>query len=154
MRLEQVIDIEAPRDAVWPILADVERWPGWTPTVKSARLTSPGPLAPGSAVELDVSGVGRATWVISEWTPGSSFTWSASGPGWRSTADHRLIATGDSTRAVLAVDVTGPAALLSRPIVRRRSLRNLQLEADGLKRAAERSTGLAGSAQAALSGAS
>ena len=34
--------IQAPRQAVWDVLADVERWPGWWPGVAAARELDPG----------------------------------------------------------------------------------------------------------------
>lgn len=34
MRHDSSADIPAPRDEVWEVLADVERWPEWTPTVR------------------------------------------------------------------------------------------------------------------------
>jgi uncharacterized membrane protein len=49
MDIERVIDIAAPQERVWAIMADVERWPEWTRSVKSVERLDRGRWASGAA---------------------------------------------------------------------------------------------------------
>lgn len=48
------IDVDAPRDAVWTVLTDLEAYPDWNPHVTSAE----GELREGSTLELRVDRIG------------------------------------------------------------------------------------------------
>jgi hypothetical protein len=53
---EARIDIDAPPEAVWPALADVERWPDWDSGVRRVE----GTAAPGAKVSLVTEASDRA----------------------------------------------------------------------------------------------
>jgi hypothetical protein len=50
MRLEQVLEIDAPADRVWQVIADLDRYPEWNPFVVACRSS----LAPGDPIEMRV----------------------------------------------------------------------------------------------------
>jgi uncharacterized membrane protein len=46
--IERIIDIDAPREEVWTMMTDVERWPEWMASVTSVALLAKVPLDVGS----------------------------------------------------------------------------------------------------------
>ncbi len=78
-------------------------------TVPSVRRLDDGSFAVGSRVRLDQPRIPPTEYVRTEFIPGHSFTWVATGPGGRTTARQRLeeLATG-GTRATLSVEQAGP----------------------------------------------
>ena len=86
--------------AVWRILTDLDRWPEWGPSVRSARTDDGGPLAAGSrGTVTTVGGVGLR-FRIDELTPGRSWSWSVAGVH---ATDHRVVPTGSGCRVLLSV---------------------------------------------------
>ena len=75
---------------VWAILADVENWPTWTPSVSSVTRLDAGPLRVGSRVRIKQPRLPVTTWTVTELSAGESFSWVAAGPGFRATASHRV----------------------------------------------------------------
>ena len=139
MHIERTIDIEAPASAVWAVMADVEQWHTWTDSIESVELTGPsGPIAVGSTAEVRQPGFPAATWTVTEWQAGRSFTWESHAPGVHSVGEHSVVAVGEhSSRATLAIHQTGALAWLLGLLAGRRSRRYVYMEAAGVKARSE-----------------
>lgn len=138
IHLEERIRIEAPADAVWAVLADVERWPEWTASVESAELQNAGPLAMGSVARLKQPGYRAALWRVTAFDAPRSFAWeSAPMPGVRAIAGHTVTPDGDATDVILTIDTTGPLSFMLDRMIRSASLRFIPMEAQGLKKRSE-----------------
>lgn len=126
------VDIPAPPDRVWAVMADVERWPEWTSSVTEVRRLDRGPLVVGSRARIRQPRLLPATWEVTELVQGRRFTWVTRSPGVRVTAEHEVVPAGAGSRATLSVRFAGPLGLLVARVTRRLNQRYLQLEADGL----------------------
>ncbi|HYC33443.1 MAG TPA: SRPBCC family protein [Gemmatimonadales bacterium] len=133
-------DIAAPPDRVWAVMADVERWHEWTPTVTSIERLDKGPLVAGSRARIRQPRLPVAVWEVTELVPGKSFVWVTRSPGVRVIARHEVEPSGAGARATLSVRFTGPLGPLVAWVTGSLNERYLALEAKGLR---ERSTGRA-----------
>lgn len=118
------------------MLADVERWPEWTPSVSAVRRLDDGPFAVGSRALVMQPRLRPATLLVSAFDPPHSFTWGSTTPGIRFSGLHRVEAAPGGGRATLAVDFAGPLAwlvMLYGGLV----TRYVTLEAEGLRRRVE-----------------
>src|SRR5688572_6601747 len=132
------IEVEAPAERVWEVLREVERWPEWASTVTSVRRLDDGPLAVGSRVRVEQPRIPPTEYVVTEFEPNRSFTWTATGPGVRTTARHRLEQLGaGTTRVTLAVEQAGPLGTVMGRFYRRLTDRYLTAEAEGIKARSE-----------------
>ena len=66
------IEIAAPPETVWAVLADLERWPSWNRDVKSMSID--GPVAPGSVFKWK-AGPGTITSTIERVEPPALIAW-------------------------------------------------------------------------------
>jgi uncharacterized membrane protein len=138
MKFETTIEINAPADAVWDVLQDVERWPEWTQSIDAVELVGGGPLAVGSAVKIRQPRLPLATWTVTDVRPGCAFTWVATAPGVHSTATHEITATGNgAVTARLDLDQRGPLGWLIGTVYGRMTRRYIGMEAAGLKARSE-----------------
>jgi len=132
------VDIAAPPERVWEVLCNVEYWPGWTPTVTSVRRLDEGPLRPGSRTRINQPRLPETDYVVTELTPGRSFTWVATGPGVLTTARHDVEALpGGDARVRLSVSQAGWLGSVMGLFYRRLTDRYLANEANGLKATCE-----------------
>lgn len=128
------VDIAAPPERVWEVLSNVEYWPEWTPTVTSVRLLDDGPLRPGSRAKISQPRLPETEYVVTELTPGRSFTWVAAGPGVLTTARHDAEPLpGGGTRVRLSVSQAGWLGSVMGRLYRGLTDRYLTNEANGLK---------------------
>ncbi len=132
-RFSLTTDIPAAPDRVWAILADVERWPEWTPSVSRIRRLDPGPLGVGSRARIHQPRLLPATWRILELAEGRRFTWVTGGPGIRAVAEHSVEPIDRGSRVTLSVRFEGLLASLAARLTRDLNRRYLELEAAGLR---------------------
>ena len=135
MHFEYTVDISAPPDRVWQIMSDIESWPEWTGTTKSATLH--GPLERGAKATLEVDGTPKSSFVVTAIEPGRSFVWETTARGVRAAAGHYIEERPHGSHVRLTLDFSGIASVLFRPMITRVTRRNIAKEAEGLKRAAE-----------------
>jgi uncharacterized membrane protein len=137
MRFEKAIEIEAPQQRVWDVLSDIEAWPRRIETVDFVELLTPAPISKGSRVRLKQPRLPEGTWDITVWDAPSYFEWTQKTSGITSVAGHRVEALGDGrSRLTLTLDMRGfliPVALFYKGLTNR----YLDLETEGMKRAAE-----------------
>ncbi|WP_109507424.1 SRPBCC family protein [Nocardioides speluncae] len=129
------IDIDAPIDRVWAVLADVEQWPAWTPTM---TLVEPdGPLATGTRVKVTQPGQRAATYVVTALAAGRSFTWEARQIGVVLTADHVVEEREGGSAVTLGFSVGGLLGPLLRPLLGGKIRGYIDTEVGALKRRVE-----------------
>ena len=123
---ETTRDVDAPVEAVWSVMYDVERWPEWTPTVDSVTRLDDGEFGVGSRVEIRQPRLPKARWEVTDVTrdgPGRSFTWESVSPGIRTIARHQVAPREGGSRVTLSIDQTGPmgafVALVWRGLIQR-----------------------------------
>lgn len=138
MRFEKSIDIDAPRQRVWDVLSAIEAWPQRIETVDSVELLTSAPITKGSRLRLRQPKLPAGTWEVTIWDAPSYFEWTQKSGGATIVGGHRVEALGEGrTRLTLTIDMRG----LLIPIIGRfyKDLTNryMDLEAEGMKRAAE-----------------
>ncbi len=140
MRYLAEVTIDAPAEEVWRVLADVRRWPDWTPTMRRVELLGDGPLGVGSRARVEQPRLRPAIWTVSDYQPGRSFGWTTKSPGLRALGDHVVLPGPDGTRVELVAELTGPLEPLTRLIYGRLFQRYVETEGASLKRICESRT--------------
>jgi uncharacterized membrane protein len=137
-RIEAAAAIAAPVALVWDVLVDVEDWPRWTESMTSVRRLDDGPLRVGSSARIEQPRMRPMVWTVTELVPLQTFTWTTRAPGITIAGIHRVHAEGGgATRLELAAVGSGPLAGIADLLAGRRTRRYVQLEAAGIKAAAE-----------------
>jgi hypothetical protein len=126
------IEIAAPPALVWPVMADVEHWSEWTPSISRIKLLTPGPLSVGSRARVHQPCLPPAWWHVTELEPGTQFTWVSIAPGLRVTARHATESCASGSRVTLSIDFAGFLGALAAHWTRDLTRRYLALEANGL----------------------
>ena len=138
MRFEKSIDIGAPQQRVWDVLSAIEAWPQRIETVDSVELLTPAPITNGSRVRLKQPKLPEGTWEITDWDAPSYFEWAQKTGGVASVASHRVEARGEGrARLTLTLDMRGFLIPIVVLFYRKLTKRYMDLEAEGMKRAAE-----------------
>ena len=135
MMFEQTVAVDAPAEQVWAAYADVTRWSEWTASVTSVELLDDATeLSIGNRARIRQPRLPVAEWTVTELEPGHSWTWVATAPGIRSTATHRVVATGDGTcRVDSSLTQEGPLGWVLARVYAGLTRRYLAMEAAGLK---------------------
>ncbi len=136
-RWERTIDINATPEAVWAVMAEIERWPEWTPSILSVKPVGDSQLVPGAQARVHAKGTPESTYTVTEVSPNRSFTWTTSVRGAKTVAGHVISPAGNGSRVTLSVEVGGLAGTIFKPLISKTITTNLDHEAEGLKRRAE-----------------
>jgi len=142
IHVKRTVNINAPPERVWTVMMDVERWPEWTESVKSVERLDTGEFRVGSKAKLKIRRSPNANvWTVTELTPNRSFTWETNSGGVKGTATHIIEPDASGSKVTLIVDLSGIVATLFGPMIGGQSRKNVEMEAEGLKRRAEGTDG-------------
>ena len=142
IHVERTVNISAPPERVWAVMIDVERWPEWTESMKSVERLDDGEFGIGSKAKLKIRRSPSANvWTVTELTPNRSFTWETNSGGVKGVAAHVIEPDGSSSKVTLTVALSGVVAMLFGWMIGPESKRNVEMEAEGLKRRAEGTDG-------------
>ena len=98
----------APPEAAWRVLADVDAWPQWGPTVRRAELTVPGSLRLGSRGKVWTPVGVALPFEITEFDDGHAWAWKVAGvPATR----HEVRPLAGGCRVSFGVPTWAPAYL-------------------------------------------
>jgi hypothetical protein len=140
MHFEKAIEIDALQQRVWDVLSDLEAWPRRIETVDVVEPLTPAPITKGSQVRLKQPKLPEGTWEITVWNAPSYFEWTQKAGGITSVAGHRVEALGEGrARLTLTLDMRGFLIPVIAMFYKGLTNRYLNLETEGMKRAAERS---------------
>ena len=129
--------VPAPPEQIWPLFVDVEHWPEMTESISEVRRLGSGPLRVGSEVIVKQPRLPRARWRVTELEPGRRFTWETTNGGTTAVGGHIVEASGQGSEITLTLRMHGPTARLMGAALGRLTQRNLLLEMEGFRRAAE-----------------
>lgn len=137
MRFEQEATVAANQHAVWALYSDVARWPQWADSFTTVQLVD-GDLALGARVRIQQPRLPITTWTVTALDPGRGWSWTATGLGTRTVADHRIEQLGPTTTRVrLSVTYGGPIGWIIGRLSAALTRQYLSIEANGLKEACE-----------------
>lgn len=137
MHASVTIDVDAPPERVWAVMANVEAWPQWTASVSEVTRLDTGRFDVGSRVRIRQPRLPVAVWTVDALESGRSFTWVTGLPGFRTTGRHLVERRRDGSRVTLEIDQRGLVGELVGRWMANLTDRYLHLEAVGLKRRAE-----------------
>ena len=129
--------VAASPEQIWPLFMNLERWPELTESITSLRRLDTGPLQIGSETEIKQPRLPRARWRVTELDPGHSFTWETKVGAVTSVGAHIVTPQGQGSEIILTLSLHGPFARTTGALLSRFTQRNLTLELDGFRRAAE-----------------
>ena len=133
---ERQIEIAAPAERVWTIIADVERWHEWTASITSIRLLD-GPLAVGARAEVRQPKLPKLIWRVTALEQGRFFDWEVRSPGAHTVGSHRVEPRGAGSLATLKLVQAGPLGWLVGRMMLDLTREYVSMEAAGLKKRAE-----------------
>jgi uncharacterized protein YndB with AHSA1/START domain len=137
MLMKTSIEIDAPPPVVWDVFTDVEHWAEWTASIERiVPLDGPG-LALGKRFEIKQPRLPKVVWVVTEITPGQSWTWRQHSPGATSCATHEVIGKARTTVVTQRIEQRGLFGAVFGALTKRMTMRYLDLEGQGLKTRSE-----------------
>jgi hypothetical protein len=114
MAIELERSTRADRSAVWQVMSDLDRWDELPTIDEISRVDGSGPISVGTRFRVRQPGLAAAVYQVTDWEPGTGFTWEARTPGVRTVGTHTLRDGGDGTLIRLGIRWSGPGAGLAR----------------------------------------
>ena len=133
---ERQVEIAAPSERVWTVIADVERWHEWTPSITSIRLLD-GPMVVGARAVVRQPKLPRLVWRVTALEPGRFFDWEVRSPGAHTVGSHRVEPRGTGSLATLSLTQAGLIGWLVGTMMLDLTREYVSMEAAGLKKRAE-----------------
>jgi hypothetical protein len=139
MKVALCIDIAASAQRVWEVMRYLEKWPTWAASMSSAERIGEqgGAFGVGSKARIRQPRLPVMIWEVTEFDPGRGFVWQTKSWGAVTRAEHWITSTDGGSRVVLRVEITGLLEPLFRPWLTKMTRRNVETEAQGLKRRSE-----------------
>jgi uncharacterized protein YndB with AHSA1/START domain len=138
MQFETTVEIDAEPQAVWAAVIDVEQWPRWTDSMSEVRWLEDSTMRIGSRARVKQPGMPALTWAVTELDAGRAFDWQTSSLGVTTLGTHTVSPAADGRSTLtLGLRQSGALAGLVGAMMGARSRRYVEMEAAGLKRAAE-----------------
>jgi carbon monoxide dehydrogenase subunit G len=135
--VERVIIQARPAD-IWQVLADVERWPTWTPTVLSVEPVTRDGFKVGAKYRVTQPKLRPGIYEVTERVPHEVFTWEQKSLGATMVAEHRLTAfDGSGTEVEFAFATKGLVGALAGSMYSRLIAEYVKTEAKSLKQHCE-----------------
>jgi carbon monoxide dehydrogenase subunit G len=122
---------------VWQVLADVEHWNDWTPTIQQIEPLDAGGLRIGARYRVVQPGLQPAIYEVTACIPEKAFTWVYRLPGGEMIADHRIAPRGEQTEVELSFCSQGFVAHAVSMLLSRKIRKFVATEASSLKRKCE-----------------
>ena len=134
--VEKIV-IRAPVERTWGVLAELERWPEWTASMRSVRALGDGPPGMGARYRVEQPKLQPAVFTIRDWRPPRSFTWKMGSAGLSAVATHTLVPKPEGCELELRLDYGGVLGGLVAALAGKLTRDYMKLEAEGLKRRSE-----------------
>jgi hypothetical protein len=138
MDYERTADAASSLHSAWAALSEVTAYPRWTASMSAVTPLDRPALQVGNRYRIRQPGLPPTVWRVSDVRQGESFEWEADAPGVHTVAYHRLSRNSDgTTRITVGLRQTGVLSRLVARLTAAKTRRFLQMEAAGLKAAAE-----------------
>ncbi len=135
MRIESIIDIDAPLSKVWDVTIDVEAYPKHIPPMTKVELLDGVPLTLGSRVRIKQRRQSAKVWTVTTFEPQHRFAWSNKAMGMTMTGWHTVEPIATGTRSTLAFELEGPLASLLGTLLKFPITKAITAENHGIKAA-------------------
>jgi len=133
MRVVQKFITPAGPDTVWQVLADVEHWHDWTPTVVEIKPLSNTGLTVGDRYRVVQPKLRPAIYEVTECIPNKEFTWEQKLSGGAMIAGHRLTSHDGATEVELSFTSKGLLANIVGRMFSKMISDYVEIEAKSLK---------------------
>ena len=138
VKLRKTIEISASPETVWEVLADLEQWSDWTPSITSVELLDGGSPEMGKSAKILQPKLPPAVWTITSWTPVKSFVWESRRLGVVTRAEHVITPKDQGCTVDLGIEFGGLLGGVVGRLASKLTTEYMGLEAEGLKRRCER----------------